>query len=119
MASEQRLERHLARNKVETCILLFEELQKTNWMVEANFRVIKSALDHVLAAEQGNLEPEHMLLDKTVENDAQRQEPVDAQHLSFTEYSWSLPASFQTPSGPFIPENPSGNNLPLDDYSFF
>jgi len=119
MVSEQRLERDLARNKVETCVLVLEELQKTNWLVEVNFKVIRSALEHVLAIEQRNPESKDLVLDRTVEIDAQQQQLVNAEHMSLAEHSWSLPASFQTTPGPFIPDNPSGSNLPLDNYSFF
>lgn len=52
MSSVQPLERKVARHKVDMCILILEELQKVNWIVGFMLKVVRSALDCIVASEQ-------------------------------------------------------------------
>ncbi|TVY38462.1 hypothetical protein LSUB1_G003445 [Lachnellula subtilissima] len=116
MASEQRFERELARNKVETCILVLRELEKTNWMVEVNFKVMRSALDHVLAIEQKNSRPKELALNWSGENDGQQQF-IEAENFVPDGYFGEVPASFSTNLDEFISNGFLGN-FPLNDCDF-
>lgn len=116
MVSEQRLERELARNKVETCILVLKELEKTNWMVEVNFKVIRSALDHVLTIEQKDSRPKDLVLNGPGGNDRE-QHFVEAENFASVEYFGELPASFPTNVDEFI-QNGFLSNFPLNDCDF-